>query len=322
MGALDSTTLADCLPPKLRGPATTITRLGAGLSSAGVYRVESAGGTFVLKITNAHEPLAAWRQTIHFRQLAAQAGVAPRIIHVDEGRRAVVSAFVVDRSFPRFYRDPRTHEAALGQLGRTLRRVHELPLPSGAVADDERALLASFWSELDGKFPLPAFVSEAVRPLRLEPAPAREGAMVVSHNDVNPSNLVYDGENILLLDWEAVAPNDALYDLAAIAVFLRMDEPTCRRLLAAHDGAPVAVLPPRFNYNRRLVAALCGTAILNLARKAGHAGAAGGETLDSTLSLGAVYQQMGAGALNLATAEGQWCFGLALVKESVALQTA
>ena len=113
----------------------------------------------------------------------------------------------------------------------------------------------------------------ACSPRRRPPASARRSS---SHNDVNPTNLVYDGEKLLLLDWETAGPNDPFYDLAAIAVFLRMDEGTCLRLLAAYDGEPVAELPARFAYNRRLVAVLCGTAFLHLARHGGHAGATGG----------------------------------------------
>ena len=310
--------LEACLPVDLQGPTTTITRIAAGLSGAGVYRVEAAGQAFVLKITGDGEPLADWRRKRHLQQLAANAGLAPRIIHVDEARCAVVSAFVADRSFRAFYRNPLTHEAALTQLGRTVRRVHDLPLPPDAEAKDPREFLATLWSGLVASFALPTFVGEAVRRLLTEGEPARERALVLSHNDANPSNLVHDGENILLLDWDTAGPNDPFYDLAALAVFLRMDEGTCQRLLTAYDGEPVSRLPARFAYNRRLVALLCGAVSLQLARNSGHAGATGEETLDSTPSLGDFYQRMLAGTLSLATGEGQWCFGLALVKESAA----
>jgi hypothetical protein len=211
------------------------------------------------------------------------------------------------------------HEAALAQMGRTVRRLHDLPLPPEADAKDPLELLATFWSGPLAGFALPPFVGDAVRRVLTEEAPARERAPVLSHNDLNPSNLVYDGENLLLFDWETAGPNDPFYDLAALSVFLRMDEGTCQRLLAAYDGEPVSSLPARFVYSRRLVAVLCGAAFLYLARHSGHAGATGGETLDSALSLGDFYQRMQAGALSPATVEGQWCFGLALVKESVAL---
>lgn len=311
--------LEACLPTNLRGPTTTITRVAEGQSGAGVYRVEASGQAFVLKISSAEEPVAGWRRKVYIQLLAANAGLAPRVVHVDEDRRAVLSAFVVDRSFPAFYGDPRTREAALEQLGQTVRRVHQLPLPPDAEVKDAREFLTGLWSRLAPNFALPSFVGDAVQRVLTEEPPARERAPVLSHNDVNPTNLIYDGENLLLLDWETAGPNDPFYDLAAISVFLRMDDPTCQRLLSAYDGEPVATLPARFAYSRRLVAVLCGVVFLHIARHSGHAGATGGETLDSTPSLIDFYQRLRSGSLNLATGEGRWWFGLALVKSSFEL---
>ena len=156
--------LDDCLPAALRGPAATITPIAAGLSGTGVYRVEAAGQAFVLKVSAEAdgEPLDAWRRRVHVQRLAADAGLAPRVVYVDEARRAVVSDFVACRSFSALYGDPRTREAALSLLGRTLRRLHELPLPPGEDAKDPRDLLAALWSGL-ADFALPVFVGEAVR---------------------------------------------------------------------------------------------------------------------------------------------------------------
>ena len=306
-----------CLPPDLRGPTTTITKVSAGLSGAGVYRVDAAGQAFVLKISDESQPVADWRRTLHIRHCAADAGLSPRIVHADEARRAVVSEFVVDRSFPAFYRNPGTHEAALALLGRTLRRVHELPLPPDAVSKDQQAFLQDIWSGLTNDFAVPGFAADAVRRMLVEEPPASERAVVLSHNDVNPTNLIFDGENILLLDWETAAPNDPFFDLAAVSVFLRMDEETCGKLLAAHDGESVSRLPDRFTYDRRFAAVLCGALFLHLARQRGHAGATGDETIESTPWLGDFYKRLMSGALRIDSAEGQWWFGLALLKEGV-----
>jgi pyrimidine deaminase RibD-like protein/thiamine kinase-like enzyme len=319
--ALLSQHLQSCLPAELRGPGTTITRVAAGLSGAGVYRIEAAGQTFVLKLAGNEEPLAAWQRKLQIQQRAATAGLAPMVVHVDEAQRAVLSAFVVDRSFPAFYRDPRTHEVALVQLGKTLRRLHDLPLPAESSWEGPLKFLARISSGLEANaasFPLPPFVTRAISERLEELAPPSERALVLSHNDVNPTNLVYDGEHILLLDWNTAEPNDPFYDLAAISVFLRMNEATCQKLIAAYDGQPAAPLPARFCYSRRLVAVLCGTAFLHLARHGGYAGARG-ETLDATPGLAEFYQRLGSGALNVASAAGQWWFGLALMKESVTL---
>jgi thiamine kinase-like enzyme len=311
-------TVEDCLPADLRGPTTTLTRIAAGLSGAGVYRVEASGQSFVLKVAGEAENDADWRRALHIQRLAADAGLAPRIVHVDEARRAVLTAFVLDRSFVAFYGDPRTHEAALTQLGRTVRRIHALPLPADVSMRDPREFLAQVWNGFLAGFALPDFAGDTVQRVLAEDPLTRERTLVLGHNDLNPTNLVYDGEAILILDWATAGPMDAFYDLAVLSVFLRMDEGTCLRLLSAYDGRRFVELPHRFIYTRRLAAALAGSFQLYLARQMKHAGATGVETLDSTLSLGEFYQRMQAGALKLGTADGHWGFGLALLKESLA----
>jgi aminoglycoside phosphotransferase (APT) family kinase protein len=249
--------------------------------------------------------------------------VAPTVVHVDEARRAILTAFIIDRSFPGLYFDAQTRPAALGLLGRTLRRVHalalpELPAPDAASKSPEEAL-GELWPGLMSAVALPAFVHEAIGGLRDEPAPARERALVLSHNDVNPTNLAFDGERLFLLDWDTIGQNDPFYDLATISVFLRMGADDCRALLAAHDGARVTTLPERFRYCQRLASGFCGAMFLHLAQRAGHAGADGRETLASTPSLSDFYQRLRSGAVNIASPEGQWGFGLALVKISAEL---
>lgn len=304
------------LPEHLRGPATSITKIAAGLSGAGVYRVDANGELFVLKIATASEPFADWRRRLGIQQLAADAALAPRIVHVDASRRAVVSTFVVDRGFPLFYRDPATHDAAFAQLARLIRRVHELPPPPDVAPSDARTRVASLWVGLRN-FPMPAFVADAIgHALAGEPPPGRE--FVLSHNDVNPSNLVYDGEKIMLVDWDAAGVNDPFFDLAAASIFLRMDAATSARLLAAYDDAPVGDLPSRFVYNRRIIGALFGALAMTFAQKSGHPGRTEPASLDDVRSLADFYQRLRSGAVSLATADGGWEFTLALLKESIA----
>ncbi|APR88422.1 aminoglycoside phosphotransferase [Minicystis rosea] len=310
--------LEDHLPPDLRGPATTITRIANGLSGAAVYRVEAAGQSFVLKIAAERESGGEWRRSLDIERLAAGAGLAPRVVYADEASRTVLTAFVEDRSFMVFYRSPQSHEAALAQLARTVRRIHALPLPDGAPERDPRELLAQVGGGLLSGFALPGFAAGAIQRVLAGDPPPRERAPVLGHNDLNPSNFIYDGEAILVLDWSTAGRMDPFYDLAVLALFLRMDEGTCLLLLSAYDERPAAALPDRFRYARRLAGALVGSISLHLARQLKHPGATGAETPETTLSLGDFYQQMRAGALKLGTPDGQWAFGLALLKESLA----
>lgn len=304
-------TLTACLPESLRGPTTTITRLGGGLSGAGVYRVETAAGTFVLKVADADAPLAGWRQALAIQTRAGDAGVAPRVVHHDEARRAVVSAHVVNRGLaPRLF-NPQTRAAALRQLGETIRRAHALALPDGATARDPRAVIASTLAQLAG-FAVPGFVRAAIDEVLAAPPPPPARPLVTSHNDLNPSNLAFDGERLLLLDWDAAGPNDPFYDLAAVAMFMRLDDAAAAALIAAYDDAPPAPLPAGFVHARRLVAAVCAALFLHLARQAGHPG--GDVAADRAPTLSEVYGLIGVGALAPGSADGAWAFAQALIR--------
>lgn len=309
--------LESCLPPEFRGADTKIQPIGVGFSGAGVYRVEAARGVFALKLARPDESDVSWLRAVEIQRSAAAAGLTPRIVHVDEARGAVLTDFVVDRVFPARYLDPRTHAAALAELGATVRRIHALPVPAGAAARDPRQFFEQLWRELSNGFSVPGFGRDAVEGA-LGSAVPPGAPPVLSHNDLNPSNLVYDGQSLLVLDWSTAAPSDAFVDLATLAVFLRMDEATSLGLLAAYeDSLPRDRLPERFVYFRRLMAALVGTMMLHLARRQGHRDATADETLGSTLSLAEFYQRMRAGEVNPATADGQWAFGKALLKESL-----
>ncbi len=304
-----------CLPAHLRGPTTAITKLAGGLSGAGVYRVAAAGQTFVLKVADAAVPIEIWRQSLAIQRCAGDAGLAPRVIHDDETRRAVVSELVVNRGFaPRLF-NPQTREAAICQLGEMIRRVHSLPLPAHAVQRDHRELVAPMRAQL-ATFAMPTFVRTTIDTVLAETPPPRTRELVTSHNDMNPSNLAFDGERLLLLDWDTAGPNDPFFDLATVATFLRFDDATAAALIAAYDTAPPAPLPETFVYARRYVAALCATMFLDLARRAGHAG--GDVPVDRAPTLQDVHGLIGIGALSPGSADGAWAFALALVRTIIA----
>lgn len=283
--------LDDCLPPALRG--ATITRVGAGLSGAGVYKV---GEAHILKVHDA--PI----ENLGILRLASDAGLAPRLVHVDEARHAIVLEYVADRGFMMMMVVPSSRDRAIALLGETLRKVHALPPPPDARRGDARTFLADLWPDLAG-LAVPAFVAPTVQAV-LDETPPPDDRLVVSHNDVNPTNLIFDGARLLLVDWSTASLNDPTYDLAAAAVFFRLD---ARPLFEAYDGSEPS---PRFFYNKRLIAALAGTMFLRLAKQAGYGGG------DTEIPLDEFYAKRRTGEVDIAAPEGQWLFGVALLDVS------
>lgn len=270
--------LQECLPLEMRGPGTTITKIDTGLSGAGVYQVLVDGRQYALKVAPASESHDTWLWAMRVQLMAAEAHLTPKVVHVDDKRRAVLTAFVTARSFPQFYGNATTHAAAVALLGRTARRIHKLPIPKDALGRDPRAFLSELRSGIDqARFALPEYASQAIDRALAEPRPPATRKPVLSHNDLNPTNFIYDGEAIQVVDWAVADRNDPFYDLAVLAVFLRMPQATCLVLLSAYDGHRIPALPPEFVYFRRLVGALAGTAQLNFARLLKHPGASAEE---------------------------------------------
>lgn len=298
--------LMACLPPDLRDQ--TITKIGVGMSGAGVYRI---GTAHVLKVSPA-DPVELWRTKVSAQVAASEARVAPRVVHTDEARRAVVSEAIIDQGFPALFMTPGSRETALNQLGLALRRVHDVPVPAGLAERDPRERFRQF--SLEG-FAVPAFVTAAIAHMRTAPVPPSDRPAGFSHNDANPSNIAFDGERVVLLDWDTAGVSEPYFDLATVAVFFRLDVPSCLALLAAHAGHPLTALPARFTYDRRLVAVLTGVAMLHVARAGGHAG----DVTAEALALAEVYQRMRAGVLDPARADGQWLYGLALIRAGTEL---
>ncbi|HEY4055249.1 MAG TPA: phosphotransferase [Kofleriaceae bacterium] len=298
-----------CLPPELAG--ATITKIAMGQSGAGVYRVESNGTTYVLKISSANDlATASFETKLAMQTAASSVGIAPRVIHVDHERHAVLSEMVPDKNFMMLWGNPATRERALQMIASTLSRLHALPIPPDAKMAPRRAM-SSHLRDAVKRFTIPAWAREVIdSTFALEPPP--DESRVLSHNDVNPTNFRFDGERLVLIDWDTVGPNDRYYDLASMAMWLRMDDATCLALLSAHDGTAVAELPARFVHDRKFVAAMCGTGFLYAAKTAGHPG----DSTTERIALGDLYAKLRAGQLDVSSLDGRWMFAMGLLDEA------
>jgi Ser/Thr protein kinase RdoA (MazF antagonist) len=137
---------------------------------------------------------------------------------------------------------------------------------------------------------------------------ANDARRVVSHNDVNPGNLMWDGRRALLVDWDIAGLGHPHYDLATLAMFLNLGDETTLGLIALHDQeSPDETTLANFAALRRLSALLCGLTFLSLVHDLGIAPT-------KTSSLFECYAEMRAGTLDLQTAPGRAKFGFALLQ--------
>ncbi len=182
-----------------------------------VFRIVVRGSPFLLKIaTRAGDPT---RPFLCMRA-AAEAGLAPHVWYTSIEDRISITDFVEPEPLP--------VSEALVRLPALLRTLHGLP-PFGRAPFnttctfllDKRPALDGFLQKFQAANILPKAESEEFFARLAEMAavyPYDDGEMVSSHNDLfKPDNILFDGQRVWLVDWEAAFLNDRYADLAVVA---------------------------------------------------------------------------------------------------------
>jgi aminoglycoside phosphotransferase (APT) family kinase protein len=194
-----------------------ISRMTGGHTSSLVFRIIVRGSPYLLKIiTRTEDP------TRHYTSMkaAAEARLAPHVWYTDIENRISITDFVEAEPLPL--------SEALVRLPALLRTLHKLPPFGRAPFNTSCTFLINKGPALDGflqKFQaaniLPKAESEEFFARYAEMAavyPQDDVEMVSSHNDVfKPDNILFDGQRVWLVDWEAAFLNDRYADLAAVA---------------------------------------------------------------------------------------------------------
>jgi hypothetical protein len=193
-----------------------------GMSPSLVYRLEVRGRSYVLRI---HLRTLGPDPTRHFMymQQAAEAGLAPRVYYANRDDKLAIMDFVDRKPFP---------ADTIALLAPALRRLHALAPFHASV--DQFTVIEKFVAQFEA-FPVGDLFDRyaevaAVYPRALDHVP--------SHHDLKPENLAFDGERLLLLDWEAAFQDDRNFDLVIPANFFARDDAALERYLALYYGAP------------------------------------------------------------------------------------
>lgn len=211
-----------------------------------VYRVDLDGRSAVARRSGRSADSLAWEHRL-LAHLARHGMRVPAPVPTLDGRLHVDGVMLS----PFFDGDPPASIDDWRLIARTLRRVHELtrdwPQRPGAVS----------LSELTGRSvgvdvsPLPADVRDLCRRCW---APLAGRPRSVIHADPHAGNLLVDGDQVALLDWDEASVDASILDLAALPVGAADVPAWARRAADAYEVAAVWDWEPE--YARRRLAQL------------------------------------------------------------------
>jgi Ser/Thr protein kinase RdoA (MazF antagonist) len=239
--------------------------LSGGLSTALVFRIVVRGNPYLLRLTMPGAPSGNPAAQLASLLKAAEAGIAPHIWYADMQDGILIADFVEARAYP----------ADMARLvGPTLRRVHDLQgfqKPKiGSYFDAMDRFVGAF---RDANLLPPEHTDELFRRYAdlMQVYPRNDSELVASHNDVKPQNMLFDGEGLWLVDWEAAFLNDRYVDLAIAANFFVRDDQEAV-YLDAYFGAPADPYQhARFYLMRQALHIFYATMLMVIASRAGAA---------------------------------------------------
>ena len=311
-GSFEHQALLPLLPEDRLGAVHTIQAIRGGLSGAGVYAVMTSRGEYVLRIQAGHIDDALWTQQLLILRRAGERGVAPPIVHVDQAARAVISARIAGVPLAAGLADSTQRRTVLTSVVERLRLLHGLDT-SGVSERDPIAYAREVAQAQRARPGFPSWAAGLDATIAAIAATlANDTRRVVSHNDLNPGNLIWDGVRAWIVDWDAAGLGHPHYDLATLAMFLNLGDEMTLGLIALHDQAPPdATSLANFAALRRLSALLCGVTFLSLVPDLSVAPA-------KAPTLSSCYADMRTGTLDLQTERGRAAFGLALLQLGMA----
>ena len=207
-------------------PLDEVTAVTGGMTAARLFRIDANGHQYLLRLEGTVGPLEQFgfeplesplrnpHQYVSLR-IAAEAGIAPRLYHVNETSRVAVMDFVHRQPLATY---PGGLPALTMALGELLARLQATPtFPHFVFYPD---IVTRLWAHVcrTGLFASGVLDRASEHLASIRAAYDRHAVdRVSSHNDPVPGNILFDGERLWMIDWESACRNDPLVDVAIMS---------------------------------------------------------------------------------------------------------
>lgn len=224
-------------------PVESIVLLQRGFSSSKLYKISTAERSYVLRLMDLKHTFEDRDREIKCMEIASREDIAPKVYYANAKEGIILMEFFQSSPLSEEEQSPNIR---LPRLGHILKKLHHGPsFPKRISALEFMQLLKS---ELAlKKIKLPNFIEEALTRIQKIEAPLQKTEeLSPCHNDLNPNNILFSGNQIKIIDWEGAGMGDPYFDLATIVLFFVFDPKDEDLFLKSYFGAP----PTKMQKNR------------------------------------------------------------------------
>ncbi len=298
---------------------TGLARLHGGMSGAYVAKltVESASQAteYVLRVLLQRGPLADPARQFACMRIASDIGVAPRVHYAS----AELGVSIVDYVVPRVAAGvPSSSAPDPRLLGAMLRVLHTGPaFPPHRTAfemiDATETQVRATVSNLSALHEELFAQHHAIRAVL-----APHVVLAPCHNDLNPGNVLFDGQRTWLIDWDAACMGDPLYDVAGLLHWFDLTGERAELLLAAYfGGEPTPFQRAKLALMKQVSWCVYSLIFLLISRREDAAGAPDETECESLPTFSEARAQIPTGQLKIHEPEGQRRLSLVMAKQSL-----
>lgn len=209
--------------------------VGGGASGALIYRADVAGRPYLMRIETRRDAMRNPHQS-ECMQIAADAGIAPPLHHLDDAAGIAIMDFLPQRPWSEYPGGPARLARDVGALAARLQATPRFPRLAdyGVILESMLRSLTRGRVFAEGLLDPHLAAFDEIR----RAYPWDGAALVSSHNDPNERNVLFDGERLWVVDWETAYRNDPMTDVAILVQNFATEPHLETELLAGWLGRP------------------------------------------------------------------------------------
>lgn len=183
--------------------------LAGGYSSSQTYKATVNDKVYVLRVMGLDQALTDREKQIQCLSLASEAGIAPHCYYADASTGMVVMEYIQPAPCD-------IAESWFDKMAYTLRVLHNIDIFPAHDLHSVFSYMAGFIENLKA-FPLSKLLTDYFEKIAQIRADLSNSLLHIScHNDLNGNNIMFNGQKIYLVDWEAAGLDDPFIDIATI----------------------------------------------------------------------------------------------------------
>lgn len=220
--------------------------LSGGLSGVPIYKIEIDNQFYAIKLDNIYDENVDLKRCYAILNMVSQENLAPFVYYTDADHGIIVMEYIDSK--PRPPASPQSQQQ-LAELIHKLHHGNSFPKWKSVIE-----ILNYFYEKLSSSYKENYIIKQCMNEISiLERYAFDEADTKPSHCDLNPSNVLFNGENYLLVDWHAASPQSFYFDLTCCTTFFYFyNENLCNDFLRYYFSRDMTLVEQNKYYLMRI----------------------------------------------------------------------